>query len=344
MKNKGRILVTGGAGFIGSHTVVELMARGYETLIVDDLSNSRIESLDGIEKITGQRPAFEKLNICDLPALEKYFSANDGIDAVIHFAAFKAVGDSVANPLKYYHNNLQGMVNVIQCMNKFKVPNIIFSSSATVYGQPDTLPATENSPVLPAESPYGNTKQINEEILRDSVHAYQGLRGIALRYFNPIGAHDSAAIGELPLGVPDNLMPFITQTAAGIREKLRVFGDDYNTVDGSAVRDYIHVVDLARAHVSAVARLLENKNKANYEVFNLGTGKGSSVFEVIQSFEKTTGVKLNYEVVGRRPGDVEAIYADTALANDELGWKAELDLDDMTASAWAWEKAYRNIK
>jgi len=336
-----KVIVTGGAGYIGSHTVVELQQNGFEVFILDNLSNSNIKVLDGIEAITGIRPTFIQLDVCDKAALRSFLQKNPGISSIIHFAAFKAVGESVAKPLMYYRNNLLGLVNLLEEMIAFNIPNFIFSSSATVYGQPDVLPATESSPIQVANSPYGNTKQINEEILRDCVQANAGLHGIALRYFNPIGAHPSAMIGELPLGVPNNLMPFITQTAAGIHQELKVFGDDYNTPDGTAVRDYIHVVDLAKAHVVALERLSNQKNKERFEFFNLGTGHGFSVLEVIQSFEKTTGEKLNYKIVDRRPGDVEQIYASTELANKELGWNAELSLDDMTSSSWKWEKKIR---
>ena len=333
-----KVLVTGGTGFIGSHTVVELISKGHEVVVVDDLSNSSENSLDGVEKITGMRPKFHKLDICDLSALKDFFKNEPGISAIIHFAAYKAVGESVAEPLKYYRNNLLNLMNLMDCMRQYDVSSIIFSSSATVYGQPDILPATESSPIKPAESPYGNTKQICEEIIRDTIKSDDRLKGISLRYFNPIGAHDSAEIGELPLGVPNNLMPFITQTAIGKREQLKVFGSDYGTPDGTAVRDYIHVVDLAIAHVIAVERLVEGMNKKSFEIFNLGTGKGFSVLDVIKSFEKTTGEKLNYVITDRRPGDVEQIYASTKFANEELGWKAIKTLDDMTRSAWNWEK------
>jgi UDP-glucose 4-epimerase len=342
MDNKPKILVTGGMGYIGSHTTVELIQQGFEVIIVDNLSNSNKSVLDGIEKITGIRPSFEQFDLCDKKEIQSCFAYNKNIQAVIHFAASKAVGESVQNPLKYYYNNLLSLINLLEVMIEFQVSNIVFSSSCTVYGQPDKLPVTEQSEIQKAESPYGNTKQICEEILDDTIQANANLKGIALRYFNPIGAHDLALIGELPLGVPSNLMPFITQTAMGIREKLNVFGNDYDTSDGSCVRDYIHVVDLAKAHVIATQRLLQNKNKQNFEYFNLGTGKGSTVLEVIHSFERVTGIQLNYEIVARRKGDVVQIYADTQLANKELGWKAEKNLDDMTLSAWNWEKSYRN--
>ncbi len=336
MKNK--ILVTGGTGYIGSHTSVELIESGYEVVIIDNLSNSKIEVLDGISTITGVRPAFYQFDICDMEALQKFFKEQSDIVAIIHFAASKAVGESVEKPLMYYRNNLVSLMNLLEMMGDKKVPNLVFSSSCTVYGQPDQLPVTEQSPIKPAESPYGNTKQISEEIIRDVVDAEPALHAIALRYFNPVGAHPSALIGELPLGIPNNLVPFITQTAAGIREELQVFGDDYDTPDGTAIRDYIHVVDLARAHVVAVARMIEGKQKHSFEIFNLGTGNGFSVLEVIRAFEKATGVKLKYHITGRRPGDIEKVWADTSFANRELGWKAERDLETMMASAWKWQQ------
>ena len=341
MNNK--ILVTGGTGYIGSHTVVELQEAGYEVVVVDNLSNSGIEVLGNIEKITGKKPAFEKFDLSDREKTEDFFKRNTDIEAIIHFAASKAVGESVEKPLHYYRNNLVSLMNLLDCQLKFKIQHIVFSSSCTVYGQPDKLPVTENTPRKDAESPYGNTKRVNEDILNDTIKAHPQLKGIALRYFNPIGAHPSALIGELPLGVPQNLVPFITQTAAGIREELKVFGDDYDTPDGSAIRDYINVVDLAKAHVVAIERLLHEKNKQNYEVFNLGTGKGISVLEMVTGFEKATGVKLNYKIVGRRAGDIEKIWADTTFANEELGWKAEKDLEETLLSAWEWEKKVRKI-
>ena len=338
-----KILVTGGTGFIGSHTVVELQNAGYEVIIVDNLSNSSLDVLDGIEKITGIRPVFEQFDLIDMEKIDAFFTKYSGIEAIIHFAASKAVGESVEKPLLYYRNNLVSLINLLECQLKFGVSNIVFSSSCTVYGQPDILPVTESTPRKDAESPYGNTKRVNEDILRDTIGANPQIKGIALRYFNPVGAHPSALIGELPLGVPANLVPFITQTAAGLRSELKVFGDDYDTSDGSAVRDYIHVVDLAKAHVIAVQRLLENKNKAGYEIFNLGTGVGISVLETVHSFEKVSGLKLNYKIVGRRAGDIEKIWADTTLANEELGWKAEKGLDETMLSAWNWEKRIRGI-
>ncbi|SHF56748.1 UDP-galactose 4-epimerase [Mariniphaga anaerophila] len=339
-----KILVTGGTGYIGSHTVVELQESGYEVLVVDNLSNSSIEVLDSIEKITGIKPYFEQFDLADQKKTDDFFQRNSGIEAIIHFAASKAVGESVEKPLLYYRNNLVTMMNLLECQIKYGVRNIVFSSSCTVYGQPNKLPVTEETPRKDAESPYGNTKRVNEDILHDTIFANPQLCGIALRYFNPVGAHPSALIGELPLGVPQNLVPFITQTAAGIREELKVFGDDYDTPDGSAIRDYIHVVDLAKAHVVAIKRLLNGDNKKNYEVFNLGTGNGVSVLEMVKGFEKATGVKLNYKIVGRRAGDIEKIWADTTFANQELGWKAEKNLEETLSSAWKWEKHVRGIK
>jgi len=335
-----KILVTGGVGYIGSHTVVELQKSGHEVVIVDNLSNSKIEVLDQIEKISGIKPECEIFDLEDRAKTKEFFQKNKDLEGIIHFAAYKAVGESVDFPLKYYRNNLVSLMNILENMKEFGIKNLVFSSSCTVYGQPDELPVTENAPIKAAMSPYGNTKQISEEIIRDTLRN-GGLRAIALRYFNPIGAHESALIGELPLGIPSNLMPFITQTAIGIREKLSVFGDDYNTPDGTAIRDYIHVVDLADAHVIAVERMVKNKGKKDFEMFNLGTGNGFSVLEVINSFEKTSKTKLNYQIVGRRAGDVEIVYADTAFANSELGWKAVKTLDEMTLSAWNWELALK---
>ncbi|HKL33744.1 MAG TPA: UDP-glucose 4-epimerase GalE [Tangfeifania sp.] len=339
----GKILVTGGTGYIGSHTVVELQEAGYEVIIIDDLSNSGIEVLDSIEKITGKKPEFEKFDLANREKTFDFFMRQPGIEAIIHFAASKAVGESVEKPLHYYRNNLVSLMNLLECQQKFDVPNIVFSSSCTVYGQPEKLPVTEETPRKDAESPYGNTKRVNEDIISDTIKANPQIKGIALRYFNPIGAHPSALIGELPLGVPQNLVPFITQTAAGLRDELKIFGDDYNTPDGSAIRDYINVVDLAKAHVVAIERLLQKKFKNNYEVFNLGTGNGLSVLEIVKGFEKATGVKLNYKIVDRRPGDIEKIWADTTRANEELGWKAEKELEETLLSAWEWEKKIRNI-
>ena len=338
-----KILVTGGTGYIGSHTVVELQQQGYEVVIIDNLSNSRIEVLDNIETISGIRPEYEQFDLADRDKTVDFFKRHPYLDGVIHFAAFKAVGESVADPLKYYRNNLYSLIHVLEGMKSNGINNLVFSSSCTVYGQPEQLPVTEKAPIQQAWSPYGNTKQMSEEIIRFTVDA-SDIRTIALRYFNPIGAHESALIGELPLGTPSNLMPFVTQTAIGIRECLSVFGGDYNTIDGTAVRDYIHVVDLAKAHVIAVERMLGNKGKSNFEVFNLGTGNGFSVLEVIQSFEKVTGQKLNYKIVDRRAGDVEKVWADTSFANTELGWKANKGLDDMTLSSWKWELKLKNEK
>ncbi|MFD1615663.1 UDP-glucose 4-epimerase GalE [Gelatiniphilus marinus] len=336
-----KILVTGGLGFIGSHTVVELQNEGYVVVIIDDLSNSSENVLDGITSITGKTPVFEKLDLKDRPKVESFFAKHSDIKGVIHFAASKAVGESVQEPLLYYENNISTLVYILKELKKLPSASFIFSSSCTVYGQADELPITENAPVKQAESPYGNTKQIGEEIIRDTCKVTPDLKAIALRYFNPVGAHETAKIGELPIGVPQNLVPFITQTAIGVREQLSVFGDDYPTPDGTCIRDYIHVVDLAKAHVVALGRLLQNKNKTNYETFNLGTGTGSSVLEVIKAFEKVSGEKLNYKIVGRREGDVISAYADTAKANNELGWKTKLTLDDAMRSAWKWEQVVR---
>ncbi len=333
-----KILVTGGTGFIGSHTVVELQHKGYEVIIVDDLSNSSVEVVESITKITGIKPRFEQVNLSDAAKTADLFDRVKGIEGIIHFAAFKAVGESMEKPLEYYKNNLGSLLNILENMKVHGIKNVVFSSSCTVYGQPEVLPVTESAPIQQAWSPYGNTKQMCEEILRFATMALP-LKAIALRYFNPIGAHESALIGELPLGVPGNLVPFITQTAIGIRPCLSVFGNDYNTPDGFAIRDYIHVVDLAKAHVIAVERMLDEKGKSNLEIFNLGTGVGYSVMEVIHSFEKMTGVKLNYKIVPRRPGDIEQTWADTTFANEELGWKSEKGMDEMMLSAWNWEKA-----
>ena len=337
------ILVTGGLGFIGSHTVVALLEKGHQVLIVDDLSNSSVGVLDGIETASGIRPTFIKLNLQNGAAVAEMFQQHR-ITGIIHFAAYKAVGESVQKPVAYYQNNLGSMLNLLAEVEKAASPiPFIFSSSCTVYGEATKLPITENSPVQPAMSPYGNTKQIGEEILVDTVNAIEGFRVISLRYFNPIGAHPSIAIGELPLGKPQNLVPFITQTAAGLYPKLTVFGNDYPTSDGTNVRDYIHVVDLAEAHVVALERILESKSTEAYEVFNLGTGKGSSVLEVIQSFERVSGQKLTYEIGERREGDVIAAYADTTKANTVLRWKTKRSLDEAVASAWKWEQKVRNL-
>tara|TARA_R110001583_G_scaffold50469_5_gene157534 strand:+ start:2609 stop:3616 length:1008 start_codon:yes stop_codon:yes gene_type:complete len=331
-----KVLVTGGLGFIGSHTVVELQKEGFEVLIIDNLSNSTIEVLDKITSITGIKPEFFNIDLKNKAAVKDFF-ATHMVDGIIHFAASKAVGESVQMPLEYYENNISSLVYILQELKSNTLNNFIFSSSCTVYGQADELPITEKAPIKPAESPYGNTKQIGEEIIKDATKVSE-LKAIALRYFNPIGAHESAKIGELPIGVPQNLIPFVVQTAAGIRKELSIFGSDYDTVDGTAVRDYIHVVDLAKAHSIALKRLLENKNKSQFEVFNLGTGKGNSVLEVIKSFEKVTGKKVNYKLVDKRAGDITAAYADTNFANNELGWKAELTLDDALLSAWKWQE------
>ena len=338
--SKKTVLVTGGAGFIGSHTLVELINAGFEVVAVDNFSNSDDTCLKGVEQIVGRKIAFENIDCCDYDAMDKLFQTYS-FDSIIHFAAFKAVGESVEKPLKYYRNNITSFLNILELMQKYNRRNIVFSSSATVYGETDVLPVTEQTPRMPAISSYGNTKQICEDILRDTV-ASSNIRGIALRYFNPIGAHPSALIGELPRGVPNNLVPFITQTASGIRECLSVFGNDYPTPDGSCIRDYIDVVDLAKAHVSAISRMVDDKNKENYEIFNVGTGKGTSVLELIEMFEKANNLKLNYKIAARRQGDVVAIYADTTLANTELGWKAERSLEDTLMSAWKWEQYIRN--
>lgn len=333
-----KIFVTGGTGYIGSHTVVELQQSGFEVIIVDNLSNSNIGVLDGIEKITGIRPEFEQFDLTDAVAVRDFLGRHRDIEAVIHFAALKAVGESVHKPLEYYQNNLNSLMNVLSSMREFGVRNLVFSSSCTVYGQADVLPVTEKTPRKEAESPYGNTKAMCEDIMRDLAKADQNMNLLALRYFNPIGAHPSALIGELPNGVPNNLIPYLTQTVAGIREQLSVFGDDYNTPDGSAVRDYIDVVDLAKAHVVAIRRLLDGKNKKNYEYFNIGTGNGVSVLGLIKAFEKATGEKVNYKIVGRRTGDIEKVWADTTLANQELGWKAEQPLEVTLANTWRWQQ------
>ncbi|RYG17313.1 MAG: UDP-glucose 4-epimerase GalE [Chitinophagaceae bacterium] len=333
------ILVTGGTGYIGSHTVVELFNAGYEVIIVDDLSNSDIKILEQIEKISGKKPDFVKLDLCEEKEVIGFAENHRDIAGIIHFAAFKAVGESVQQPLKYYRNNFYSLINLLTAFNS--AINLVFSSSCTVYGQPDALPVTENAPVKKAESPYGNTKQIAEEILQETCSVNPALNVIVLRYFNPVGAHHSALIGELPIGVPQNLIPFITQSAIGKRAAITVYGDDYNTPDGSAIRDYIHVVDLAKAHVSAIKRLEQGTGK-NYEVFNIGTGKGSSVLEIIKAFEQSTGEKLNYTIGKRREGDIEQTFGDVSLANDVLGWKAALDVNEMMRSAWNWEKYLRD--
>lgn len=339
---KKKILVTGGTGYIGSHTAVELINEGFEVVIIDNLYNSEAEVADRIQKITGVRPLLEVFDLCDREKTIDFFRKNNNIVAVIHFAAYKAVGESVNKPLDYYRNNLLSLVNLLEGMKENKVANFVFSSSCTVYGQPVKLPVTEDAPLQPATSPYGNTKQIGEAIIRDTTVSDKNIKAISLRYFNPIGAHPSALIGELPRGVPENLVPYITQTAYGLRDELKVFGNDYNTPDGSCVRDYLHVVDLAKAHVVAVKRLTENKSRNNFEVFNLGTGNGVSVLEAINSFERVSGIKLKYKIVGRRAGDIEKIWADPSFANKELGWKTLSSLDDAMRTAWDWEKALRS--
>lgn len=340
---KKKILVAGGTGYIGSHTTVELQNAGYEVVIIDDLSNSNMEVLDGIERITGVRPAFVKLDLKDKEGTRKALEAHPGIDGVILFAASKAVGESVQQPLKYYRNNITILINILELMPEFGMKGIVFSSSCTVYGQPDPefLPVTESAPIKPALSPYGNTKQINEEIIQDTIHAGAPFKSIILRYFNPIGAHPTAEIGELPNGVPQNLIPYLTQTAMGIRKELSVFGDDYNTPDGSCIRDYINVVDLAKAHVIAMDRMLENKSDEKVEIFNLGTGNGVSVLELINTFEKATGVKVPHKIVGRREGDIEKVWANPEKANTVLGWKAVETLEDTLKSAWNWQVKLR---
>lgn len=336
-----KILVTGGLGFIGSHTTVELQNNGHEVIIIDDLSNSTEKVLEGIVAITGKRPVFEKIDLKERSKVEDFFNRHQDIGGVIHFAASKAVGESVEKPLLYYENNIGTLVYLLKELSQKNKSSFIFSSSCTVYGQADKMPITESAPVKAAESPYGNTKQMGEEIIRDTCKVTPGINAIALRYFNPMGAHPSTQIGELPIGVPQNLVPFITQTGIGLREQLSVFGGDYPTDDGTCVRDYIHVVDLAKAHVVALERLLNGKNGENYEVFNVGTGKGSTVLEVIKSFEKVSGKKLNYKIVDKRPGDITSAYADTTKANNVLGWKAESTLDEAMKSAWLWEQKVR---
>ncbi len=340
MKEK-TILVTGGTGYIGSHTSVELINQGYKVVIIDNLSNSEERVLDGIEQITGIRPAFECFDLCDASALDQFLKKYTGLDAIIHFAAYKSVGESVRLPLKYYRNNLVSLMNLLEAMGRFQIPHMVFSSSCTVYGQPEQLPVTESAPIQKAASPYGNTKRIAEEIIEDFLSVHAALHSISLRYFNPIGAHPSGLIGEHPVGEPENLVPYVTQTAIGIRKQLKIFGNDYNTPDGSAIRDYLHVVDLAKAHIKAIERMTGKRQKKNFEVFNLGTGKGVSVFEIIHTFEEVSGVKVNYVITDRRPGDIEQIWADVAYANHELGWKAESTLGEAMLSAWKWEQYYR---
>lgn len=338
---KGKILVTGGTGYIGSHTVVELQNAGYDVVIIDNLSNSNIEVLDGIEKITGVRPVFVKGDCTDLATLTKLFEDNPGINGIINFAASKAVGESVQKPLLYYYNNLTTLINLLKLMPQYGTKGIVFSSSCTVYGEPDKNPVDETAPIKKATSPYGNTKQISEEIITDYINSGAPIKSIILRYFNPVGAHPSAEIGELPNGVPQNLIPYLTQTAIGIRKELSVFGNDYNTPDGSCIRDFINVVDLAKAHVTALARMLEDKSEEKLEIFNLGTGVGLSVLELINSFERATGVKVPHKIVGRRSGDIEKVWAEPKKANEVLGWKATTSIDDTMRSAWNWQLKLR---
>ena len=339
---KQTILVTGGTGFIGSHTTVELQEAGYDVVIVDNLSNSKIEVLDGIEKITGIRPAFEEVNLEDKEATERVFQKYPNIEGIIHFAASKAVGESVEKPLMYYRNNVISLINLLEMMPKYNVKGFIFSSSCTVYGQPkpENLPVTEDAPHQKATSPYGNTKEINEQIIYDYIHSGAPIKSIVLRYFNPIGAHPTAHIGELPNGVPNNLIPYVTQTAMGIRKQLTIFGNDYNTEDGTCIRDYIYVVDLAKAHVAAMARVLD-KETDKIEYFNIGTGSGNSTLEIVTTFEKATGVKVNWKFGPRREGDIEKIWGDCTKANTVLGWKADTPLEDVLASAWKWQQKLR---
>jgi UDP-glucose 4-epimerase len=338
---KKKILVTGGTGYIGSHTAVDLIEKGFDVVIIDNLHNSEADVVENIKTITGVKPLLEVLDLCDQEKLDRFIQKHRDISAIIHFAAYKAVGESVNKPLEYYRNNLLSLVNLLDLMKRYGIHDMVFSSSCTVYGQPEKLPVNENSPLQPATSPYGNTKQIGESIIRDTTISTKNIRAISLRYFNPIGAHPSALIGELPRGVPENLVPFITQTGYGIRDELKVFGNDYNTPDGSCIRDYLHVVDLAKAHVAAIKRLIEGRIKSNYEVFNLGMGNGVSVLEVIKSFERVSGIKLKYKIVGRRAGDIEKIWADPSLAKRELGWKTLSSLDEAMKTAWDWEKNIR---
>ena len=339
---KRKVIVTGGTGYIGSHTAVELIAGGFDVVIIDNLYNSEKSVLDGIRAITGVTPKFYEHDLCDRQKLEEVFVSEGNIDAVIHFAAYKAVGESVRKPLEYYRNNFISLMNLLEMMERYNTPALVFSSSCTVYGQPATLPVTEASPVREAASPYGYTKQAGEIIIRDTMASRPSHKAVSLRYFNPIGAHPTAFIGELPRGVPENLVPFITQTAIGLRDELKVFGTDYDTPDGSCIRDYLHVVDLAKAHVMALKRMLEGENKSNYEVFNLGMGKGVSVLEAIAAFEKATGVRLRYSLTDRRAGDIEKIWADPSLANRELGWKTEISIEEAMETAWRWENRLNN--
>jgi UDP-glucose 4-epimerase len=335
---KGKILVTGGLGYIGSHTVVELINQGYEPLIIDNLSNSDPSVLDKIDQITGKRPAFQQVEMRDLEQMQELFWSNNDIKGVIHFAAMLLVGESVEKPLEYYHNNIMSTINLLQCMKDFDVQGVVFSSSCTVYGNPDSLPVAEDAPIKPAVSPYGNTKKICEDILKDATNA-MNVKAISLRYFNPIGAHETALIGEVQHGEPHHLVPYITETARGKRKELKIFGSDWNTKDGTCVRDYLHVVDLAKAHIKAIERLMDNSTGADkFEVFNLGTGTGYTVLEMVQAFEKVSGLKVPHVLADRRPGDVEAVYADNSKAEKLLGWKCELSLEDMLLSAWKWEQ------
>ena len=338
-----KILLTGGAGYIGSHIAVELLNNNYEVVIIDNFSNSTPETIDRIEKITGKRPEFYKIDLCDLDELKKFFAKENDISGIVHLAGFKAAGESVKKPLDYYRNNLLTLENLLICALDKKIKSLIFSSSASVYGKPEKLPVDEATPIKQPMNPYGNTKKIAEEILRDVAKANSKFNCIALRYFNAAGAHESGLIGELPQGAPENLIPFITQTGAGVRDELKVFGDDYNTPDGTCIRDYIHVVDLAKAHVKALERLAGEKNKNNFEVFNIGTGKGASVMEAIKAFEKASGQKLKYKIVERRPGDPDTVFTATDLAKEELGWQAEKNFDEILESAWQWEKNLRGI-
>lgn len=338
-----QVLVTGGTGYIGSHTAVELIESGYDVLIIDNLSNSQIDVLDGIEQITGIRPEFYKIDLRDTASVDTFFENHRNLKAIIHFAAFKSVNESVNEPLKYYENNLFSLVNLLKGMLKFHLENILFSSSCTVYGQPDSLPVTEKAPFKKAMSPYGHTKQISEDILRETASYNKFLKCISLRYFNPIGAHPSALIGEIPQGVPDNLVPYITQTAVGIRKELNIYGDDYQTPDGSCIRDYIDIVDLAKAHVFSVQRLIENRNRERNEIFNLGTGSGVSVLELVKTFIAATGVHIKYRIAPRRPGDIEKVWADPSYAEKELGWKASVPLADSLLSAYKWEQHVRKL-
>ena len=343
MSGKKTVLVSGGAGYIGSHTTVALTEAGYDVVMIDNFSNSDHGAVEGVEKILGKKVTFREVDTCDKEALRKVFE-DYKFDTVIHFAAYKAVGESMSDPLKYYQNNLESFMNIVAMMKEYGRPNILFSSSATVYGDAEVLPVTESTPRQPATSPYGNTKQMAEDILRDCCRAYEGVYGIALRYFNPVGAHPSALIGELPRGVPNNLLPFVTQTAAGIRKELSIFGKDYDTPDGTCLRDYIDINDLAAAHVAAVNRMTDGKMDAKYEIFNVGTGRPVSVLELVEGFERVNGLKLAYKFVDRRPGDVPAVWADPARANEVLGWKAVRTLDDTLRSAWLWEKNVRGIQ